>query len=209
MAGEGSMMHMITTLRNNKYLLRRKRMFKKERTFLSVKKEYYKATKGEINIRKLSKEELLAIRNSVIKSRRSQRFKTLLITSLVLGSIFILVFRFSSKLKKERLEQVKIIEARVFQENLTQNTTQYNYFIKEGDLWVTKGNWDNAVFEYKIALKIFPHKHEINYKLALAYVYNCSNFNQDCDKGKKLLDSLLLESPNNVDLLELKYILEE
>ncbi len=209
MAGEGSIMHMITTLRNNKYLLRRKRMFKKDRSFLNTKKEDYKAAEGKIDIRKLSKEELLAIKNSVIKSRRSQLLRTLLITSLVLGSIIILVLRISNKLEKERLEQVKIIEERVSKDNLTQNTTQYNYFVKEGDLWVTKGNWDNAVFEYKIAQKIFPQKPEINYKLALAYVYNCSNFNQDCDKGKKLLDSLLLVMPNNADLLELKLVLEE
>ncbi len=61
MGGEGSTQHMIITMRNNLNMLRKKSMFKRERSFLNVKKEYYKASKGKIASKKLTKEELLLI----------------------------------------------------------------------------------------------------------------------------------------------------
>jgi len=90
MGGEGSTQHMIITMRNNLNMLRRKSMFKRERTFLSVKKEYYKASKGKIASKKLTKEELLLIRNKVIANRRSESIRTWLIFFVIVISIIVL-----------------------------------------------------------------------------------------------------------------------
>jgi len=53
---------MNTSLSNNKKLLKSKRLFHKERTFLSVKKEYLKASNGKLNFKTASKKELLELR---------------------------------------------------------------------------------------------------------------------------------------------------
>ncbi|MEN8125418.1 MAG: hypothetical protein ABFR32_09845 [Bacteroidota bacterium] len=90
MGGEGSILHMITSLRNNRSLLRKKSMFKKDRSFLSVKKEYYKASKGKIASKKLSKEELLLIRKKVIKKRRRENIKSLIILFVIITLILCL-----------------------------------------------------------------------------------------------------------------------
>lgn len=72
MAGEGSIQGMITSLRNNKKLLRRPNLFRQGNSFLNLKKEYLKAAGGKVNVRKLSKEELAVIRKKVVKERRKE-----------------------------------------------------------------------------------------------------------------------------------------
>lgn len=79
MGGEGSTQHMIITMRNNLNMLRKKSMFKRERSFMNIKKEYYKASEGKIAAKKLTKKEVLIIRNKVIKNRRQENIRALLI----------------------------------------------------------------------------------------------------------------------------------
>ena len=65
----GSVQAMLTILRNNKLLLRKKNIFKKERTFLSIKQEYIRAIPGPYHFKHATKEELKRIREEV-KTRK-------------------------------------------------------------------------------------------------------------------------------------------
>lgn len=91
MGGEGSMQHMITTLRNNSKLLRRKGMFQRQRSFRSIKREYQIASEGINTSKKLSKEELLQIRNRVIENRRRENMKAFIVFFIIVVSILFLV----------------------------------------------------------------------------------------------------------------------
>jgi hypothetical protein len=91
MGGEGSMQHMITTLRNNSNMLRRKGMFQRKRSFRSIKREYQIASKGINTSKKLSKEALLHIRNKVIENRRRENMKAFIILFIIIVSIILLV----------------------------------------------------------------------------------------------------------------------
>lgn len=91
MGGEGSMQHMITTLRNNSKMLRRKGMFQRKRSFRSLKREYQIASKGINMSKKLSQEELLQIRNKVIENRRRENMKAFIILFIIVVSIILLV----------------------------------------------------------------------------------------------------------------------
>lgn len=87
MGGEGSMQHMITTLRNNKALLRKRSMFKKSDSFRDKRIAYYKLSKGAINNRKLTKKELRVIRAKIKADNRKQFF----IDALLLGVIIAII----------------------------------------------------------------------------------------------------------------------
>ena len=101
MGGEGSMQHMITTLRNNSNMLRRKGMFQRKRSFRSIKREYQIASKGINTSNKLTKEALLHIdemearqsdiRNKVIENRRRENMKAFIILFIIVVSIILLV----------------------------------------------------------------------------------------------------------------------
>jgi hypothetical protein len=91
MGGEGSIQHMITTLRNNRNMLRKKGMFQRDRSFTRRKEEYHKASKGINTSKKLSKEELLLIRNKVIANRRRENIKAFLVFIIIVILIISMV----------------------------------------------------------------------------------------------------------------------
>lgn len=68
MLGGGSVQNMIDVLRNNKKLLRRKNMFKKEHTFLSLKQDYLKVSGGRIKFQKSFKRRIVENSKKTIES---------------------------------------------------------------------------------------------------------------------------------------------
>ncbi len=70
MGGGGSIQGMITSLKNNRKLLRKKRLFRPEKTFLRIKKEYIKSAEGELNLKNATGRQLRDIRVKVLKRRK-------------------------------------------------------------------------------------------------------------------------------------------
>lgn len=80
--------------------------------------------------------------------------------------------------------------------------------INNGDQWLKKRKWHNAIFQYKKALEIFPTEYDINFRLASAYAYRCESKFENCFEAKELLNKLLSRDPENSKLLKLKKVLE-
>lgn len=91
MGGEGSISHMIATLRNNKNLLRgRNRFFRRELTYSELR-DYYKDSKVPLKNGKIDKEYLKKVRNQLLKDQRKARNKQILIISIaviLVSSVF-------------------------------------------------------------------------------------------------------------------------
>ncbi len=196
MGGGGSIQGMITSLRNNKNQLRGKRMFRKDKSFLGLKKEYLKAAEGKIDLKHATKEQLLSIRTSVLKARRKESY----ITNSILTILFITVSIFIYF----QIKQVDNSVSATKQNDLKQKTEAYLALIADGDMWLTKGDWYNAIFQYKKAKEIFPKEYDINYRLVATYSYRCEREFLDCNKAKNLLNELLALYPKKMDLLKLK-----
>jgi len=209
MGGEGSMQAMNTILRNNRNLLRKKSMFKRDQSFFKARKEYLKAANGEIDFKKISKSELRKIREKVIKERKFENLRVWMITLAILIPIIAFGVYISNQFKIENelhFEQEQLIIA---EHQFDKKKDNYDFFIEEGDKWIEKKNWRNAIYQYNNAVKVFPEKYEANYRLALAYTYNCKFENKDCEKGNRLVDRLLEVAPNDNDLRILKKIVTE
>jgi len=204
MGGEGSMQSMITMLRNNKKLLRRKSIFRKERSFLNTKKEYYNAVKGEFDFKKISKKELELIRDRITKKRKKEDLRAWLISLTVMIPIIwfgVYIFNeLTSGINEQNLSDQQIL--------YNQKLTDFYFFIEDGDNWIEKSHWNNAIFQYKNAVEIFPKEFEGNYRLALAYSYNCKLVGKDCINGITLVNRLFKLSPNNKDLVKLKEVFD-
>lgn len=202
MAGEGFMQHTINSLRNNRGLLRRKGYFKKDKSFFSRRKEYLKATKGNIKNKKLSKYELLEIRNKIISNRRKENTKLFLILSLITILVtWFVIYQYNIS-KNVRQQQIEVVE----QIKHVEDTNEFHYLISDGDKWIEKRHWNNAIFRYKQAIEIFPKDYVGNYRLSLAYSYKCKFKNKDCDLGEKLTERMLTFFPEDGDLLELQKV---
>ena len=68
MAGEGFSKHASISLRENRSLMRKKRMFKKERVFLNQKSHDIKTHVNQISTKKASKYQLSKIREKIVEN---------------------------------------------------------------------------------------------------------------------------------------------
>jgi tetratricopeptide (TPR) repeat protein len=203
MPGGGSILAMIQSLRNNKNLLRKRGLFNRARSIYDRRKEYYRAGKAKLDFKTVSKKELLIIRKRIIKQRKLDALKNWII-AISIG----LVFGFGTYKSIAYYQKNKSGTEIVKEIDLREKLRNYYFFISDGDLWIKKRHWDNAIFQYKKALELFPDDYSTLYKLALAYNYNCSNENEDCDSGLKLTKRLLIYMPNDSALIEIKKVFE-
>lgn len=216
MSGAGHLQSMHAVIRNNRKLLRRRSIFKKDGAFLSSRKEYLKAAKGKIDFKKISKEELSLLRNKVIKQRRVESLRAWIITFLIGLPIIAFGFYISNNIiqnKNQKLHELFLKEQKSLQNleesELEEKLNKYQFLIEDGDNWVEKEKWGNAIHQYKNAVGLFPEKYEANYRLALAYSYNCQYEKLDCEKGYKLLKKLQEFAPNDNDLLILEHVFSQ
>ena len=199
--GGGSIQGMITSLGNNKKLLRSKRLFKKERTFLNIKKEYLDATEGKVNLKKASKQELKQIRKKIIKERRKENI-ILTATAMVMVSIIIY---FTIHTIQQNNINTKNQQTIAFKKK----EKEFLRLINEGDEWFEKGKWYNSIFYYEKAKEIFQKNYEINYRLVRSYSFQCESEFKNCSEAKKLVDNLFHMFPDKEkELSEIKDKLE-
>lgn len=200
--GFGSITHMIVTLRNNRNLLPAKKGYFKKKNFGSAKNEYLHAAGGVFDIKKASPEELKKLRKKIIKKRKSEarRFTIILCVGLpliVLGLYFTFnnfSFGFPKLQQSEKADIQKSKEEK------------YLFYIKDGDAWLAKRAYYNAVFQYKKAQQLFPNDFEVNYRIALGYSYRCQYDFEDCGVGKELIDKLEKQFPTNEKIKDVKAI---
>ena len=200
MPGEGSIQGMTTSLSNNKRLLRKKNMFRPERTFLSLKRAYIKSAGGEIELKKATKNQLRAIRNQIIKERRKNWYAFYI--------IFLFLFLIVGLITYNSIQNTIIAKEKAKEIELAHKKERSLLLISKGDYWLKKRSWFNAIFEYKRAFELLPDDYSVNYRLAYAYSLRCENEFEDCKKGKKLLDKLINQFPEKPELLQLKELLK-
>ena len=190
--------------RSNLKLLRKISMFKKGRNLLNRSKKDFHSEKGEINIDKKGKYNsgyYKATSDNLNEIRREKRKinLTILISSLIILSVTFYIIKNSNQEILSNQEEIDEL-------NYIENINKYTHFIEDGDNWIEKENWHNAIFRYKQAVDLFPKKYESNYRLILAYSYNCVYKNKDCEIGIELNNKFLKLFPNDENLLQLEQI---
>lgn len=201
----GSIAGMILSLRNNANMLRKRSMFKKESTFLRIKKEYYKASKGKIDLKQLNPIQLRRIRQT-IKYNRKESLKHNLIAILFVVPIVLYV---GNALLETSSFYPYSTYTNIKGGNSQKKKSEYLFFVTKGDMYIEKEEWHNAIFHYTEALKLFPKEFSANYRLALAYTYSCSHEATNCEAAKYSIDKLFDKFPKNQKVHNLKEILHK
>lgn len=171
-------------LRNNKNLLRGKRLFKKEDSYSDKKKELMNLYGGELAFKELSKEELKQVKQEIReKIRRNtirNRVFSFIVVILFLAASTFLVLKFN-----QSQNEIKSIQrVKVEKEYKKKFLPKFNFCIQDGDNWLEKEHYKNAIHQYKQALSYFPENKLAKAKLRNAYKKRCENTNTDCDKIK-------------------------
>lgn len=188
-------------IKNNNLLLRTKRLFKKERTFLSLKEEYLKAATGTVDLKTASSKELLLIREKVLEYRKKEQLILVMISLMVLFLCLYVIFQI--------MKQDESIIIRQQTVEFKEKEKEFLTFIEDGDEWFKKGHWQNSIFFYEKAKQHFSNNYDINYRLVRSYSLQCESYYKNCHQAKELLNELFIQFPNKeTELLEIKNRLE-
>jgi hypothetical protein len=185
MAGEGFARHGSTSLNENRRLLKRKKLFEKERSFLNLKNEVFHKDSEGILSKDLSKSERRRYRNKTRHSYSKDKFYTRIITGLGL----ILFFTVSVGLYVNTAQRELSIKENAQNSKTTEKLKEYDYYISSGNEWYAKEKYYNAAFQYQLALNIFPNDSIALEKLIQAYDSNCFYDQRNCGKSQELMKS--------------------
>jgi len=200
--GFGSINHMIVTLRNNKKLLPAKRSYFKKSDYSTIKNEYYNAVGDAFNIKKANPEQLHAVRTQILNKRKKESRKFFLLLGIGLPLI-VLALYITFHNFQFGFPNVKTASEISFENN---DEEMYMFYLDDGDNWLQKRNYYNAVFQYKKAVALYPSDFEANYRLALGYSYQCQYDFENCEIGMKLISKLEKEFPDKMEIQAVKAV---
>jgi hypothetical protein len=196
MSWGGSVAAMIQSLKNNKALLG------KRYTYFDAKKDYLRATHGmKITYQKATKEELRFVREKIKKQKRLDRIRVIIVLSIICPLLIYGTYKITTSFDEEIKEQ-KIIRKK-------KDIEKYQFHINDGDYMISKGKWNNAIFQYTRASEIFPNEYDVQYRLTLAYTYKCQYTNEECTKSDSLVNRLLTYYPNDEKVKGLRVSLDD
>jgi predicted Zn-dependent protease len=193
MSWGGSVQGMITSLRNNKNLVpKRKSLYEKDKR----KNINYAISEGlNCNI-EATEEQLLEIRTRIQKRNKRKRILNSFI--ITISVVFVLYLSYVNSLKEVLVQPTAVIE--------TVNDEQvYLNYIKYGDTWFEDKKWKAAIYNYQKAVDLAPNDYQAQYKLVIAYSYHCTYENINCEEGSQLLNELITKFGSNSDI---EYLLE-
>lgn len=191
---------MNTVMKNNKALLKKKAsLFKSKKSYIESKSEYDSLTDEFFDYKTASPQLLDEIRRKFKRERRKEITINALIAlvGLVSGSIvmlYIFTNGFNTNEGNTGLDSPSSIKLQ----------KKIEFYIKDGDLWLNQGDFENAIFQYKNALKIDSKNFIIYHRICLGYSYLCRYEQKQCDIGKEELEKSLIKFPDKKELLELK-----
>ena len=199
MSVTGSFPGMMSVIRNNARLLRKKKLFKKPGSRFDEKPLDF-GGKGAIPNEGADPILLRRIREKTKRERGRTQLKFALLLIIALPIIFFVGYKafhnFSFGLpaltpKEETREKAD---------------DKYIFYITEGDAWLQKWHYHNALFQYRKALELYPGNYDARYRIALAYSYQCQYEFKGCEEGKQMVEELKEEFPNRSDLLEVEKV---
>ena len=196
MGGEGSIQSMITILRNNKQLLRKRNTFRRGFGFGRLRDEYRSYAEGRIEQKPISEKDLALIRKKIIGQKRQEILGSRVILLFVVGIAIGLTIKFYNNLQEHQVE--------VNERAMVGKTKKYLFYIEDGDKWLENGRFHNAIFQYKLAREIYPGEYDVNYRLALAYGSKCRYEQSGCEEGRLILQDLKDRFPDRLELWKLE-----
>ena len=194
MGGEGSIQHMINSLKNNKKLLRRKKSFqKKSSTSLSKT-----ALSNKLKAKKASPELIQKIRRESRIRRMKWTLLYIIIGTGVIVSVSYAVFDFNQSVITKKKQRIKEQKERIKKQELE----QLKKSIEKGNAFFEQKKWSDAVEQYYNAYQLAPNQFNIVFKFVETMCLNCDENYENCRDAKKFLDNLYQKYPEKKEKLD-------
>jgi hypothetical protein len=196
MGGEGSILAMIISLKNN---ARPKR--KAFKSWDKYKDNIYQEHKS-LEFKKVSEEELIKIRTRFKKQRMRENRIQIMVTLVILLPIVFLLTKLSIKKVEENkvIKQQQVItkqkKERIQKENML-------FYLNDGYKWLNQEHYKNAKYQFYKAYEIGGYNYNVELATARAYVYDCIKNNYQCSTTDKLIERLRNEHADSTEVKEL------
>ncbi|MGB0918459.1 MAG: tetratricopeptide repeat protein [Flavobacteriales bacterium] len=202
------MSHTRVVLKSNKALLgNRSNIFERGGRFSRVRKEYLASIEKNLSYKTATPAQLAEIRSRIVQNRKEARIRGILIVLAFTPFIAIGGYFMIQSIQESNLQAREFQIARLEAQNLIKRK-KYADLVLDGDLWLRRNHWHNAIFQYKVALELFPQDYGINNRLAIAYTYRCRAEKQNCPEAKAFIDKIIKahpDDPKNYELLASYY----
>ena len=209
MGGEGSLSSMITTLKNNNNLLRKRiPIFKRQSDFTRIRKAYHRSAPKITHKKEPTPEE-----REWIKARALAKLKQELYIRWVKNALFLALIAFSiyvvyqnSQLQTTYQPKTPGLEAMkpALPSEPVKSISEYDENMALGIERLQENKWFYAAGYFETALKHKPGDEKARYNLALTYCLLCYNEQKACTRAEGLLDRLIRENPENEGLRTLR-----
>ncbi|NEN24251.1 hypothetical protein G3O08_12130 [Cryomorpha ignava] len=146
LGGEGSIMHMIVSYRNNTALIRKKRLFKSGKSYFRAKEAYRKAAGGEAAFRTATPQERALIRSKIRKEYLREKIFLTLISVLIFSiAIWLTVIFWPSRPAGKIIHSITVT---------TSDFMEFNKYMAQGDKWMLDNKWYSAIHEYDLGYSL-------------------------------------------------------
>jgi len=200
MGGEGSILGMIISYRENMQKRRKKSMFDHDRKFSSDNGPAFNHPSLKLDIEKLTDEELKIYRDRAIRYNKMISRRRIALFVILIIPITFIIYGISRSFTHDDVSIIEIQNKKSDQEL----HEDFIFYLTDGDYWANLNKWNNAIYQYKNALNILPKNFLVNYRLARAYVFNCKSNHQTCNEAMNLLNYLITNYPGKSSLYELR-----
>ncbi len=206
---------MITTLKNNTNLLRKRiPIFKRKSEFRTIRKVYHKQGNHTVKQRnKLTTAERAERRAKVLsqikKEERLRWLKRGIFMMLLAISAYMIYKNFQKKPTYHyNHRRIDAMDLQFSKSSLT-NGEEYQMNMATGMDYFQQNKWFFADGYFEAALKYKPEDPEAEYQLALAYCLLCYYDNKACNKAEQLIDKLIKKHLDNkgYKLLQDRYLI--
>ena len=186
MGSGGSISQMIQTIRFNKTLLSNRRAFGELKEHINRRIE----KKAGLTIPEIDPELLKQIKRQIkVDLAKERKRNNAIIIGLILSgtllmlwlvfSIYtdpIMVDNYSNNYEKDKAKR-----------ELIENEEQFQYYISDGNKWLEKNEYHNAIFQFELAVKIKPENYSAHLGMCKSLLKQCVLANVDCDKSDRVM----------------------
>lgn len=191
MGAFGVIAAMITTLENNRNLLRSNKGYMSRARIGGLKKSYKRQKQRLALHRELSPEERQLIRDRIRNEYRNYRIRS---WAILVGIIAIFVGTSLGFISYQNLRIQQERQAQLAQENLERDASFRDNNVT-GDSFFSKGKYNQASQYYYQAHLSHPNDASLAYKLALSYKLSCEEQFMHCTLNEQYIEELKQKFP--------------
>ena len=199
MGSGGSISQMIQTIRFNKTLLSNRRAFGELKEHINRRIE----KKAGLTIPEIDPELLKEIKQQIkVDLAQERKRNNTIIIGLILSGILlmlwlvfsiytdpIMVNKYSNNYEKEKAYR-----------ELVENDELFKYYISDGNRWLEKNEYHNALFQFELAVKIKPENYSANLGMCKSLLKQCVLENVDCEKSDRVILRFISKFDKNMSL---------